>query len=54
MNEIKTVRDTYPELPPKDRELFRTLLTLSMIFLKGVQEQAEIKAADIQHQKGDA
>ncbi len=48
MNEVKAVRETYPELPQKDRELFRTLLSLSLILLKGVQEQAEIRAEESQ------
>lgn len=32
------VRDKYPELSPQNQELFRTILALSVILLKSMQD----------------
>ena len=38
MTNEQIVRDKYPELSPQNQELFRTILALSVILLKSMQE----------------
>lgn len=40
MTDSKTVRKVYPDLPAKDRELFRTIVSLSVLLLMSMQEQS--------------
>ncbi len=39
MTYTKVVRDNYPDLPAKDRELFRAVISLATLLLKSAQEQ---------------
>lgn len=41
MTNTQTVRKVYPDLPPQDREIFRTIISLSALLLKSFQEQKD-------------
>lgn len=46
-----TVRQVYPDLPAKDREIYRTILTLSMLLLTSMQEQRDDPESQIVNEK---
>lgn len=39
MTETQIVRNVYPDLPAKDREIFRAIVSLSALLLMSIQEQ---------------
>lgn len=41
MTDAKTVRKVYPDLSEKDREIFRTIISLSVLLLRSIQEQRD-------------
>ena len=41
MTDTQTVRKVYPDLPAKDREIFRTIVSLSALLLMSIQEQKD-------------